>query len=166
MDEKELTSVWQQLQQRLSRYARQVFSRTEEAEDALQDTFCSLWLHRNDIKSSSHAQALAVTAVKHASIDLHRRKNVRHEVPLDADTPGAYSHVAEDTEMHETFGNIEQIIMSQLSEREKAVFKMKEYDCLKTEEIAGKLQISDEAVRKALSRARIKIRQYYIKQYS
>ena len=77
MEEQELTTLWQQMQQRLSRYARSIFARGEEAEDAVQDTFCRLWMRRDDIRSSSHAQALAVTAVKNASIDAHRRHLVR-----------------------------------------------------------------------------------------
>ena len=53
--------------------------------------------------------------------------------------------------------------MHNLSERERAVFTMKEYDGLSTEEIATRLGISQDAVRKALSRSRQTIREQYIK---
>ena len=164
MNEQELTSVWQQLQQRLSRYARSVFSRSEEADDALQDTFCRLWMRRDDIQSSSHAQALAVTAVKNASIDAHRRHQVRQPVEIDPNMlDAAYSHVAEDAERNDTFRHIEQIVMRQMSERERTVFSFIEYDDLTTAEVAERLGISDQAVRKALSRARCTIRQQFLK---
>ena len=164
MNEQELTSVWQQLQQRLSRYARSVFSRSEEADDALQDTFCRLWMRRDDIRSSSHAQALAVTAVKNASIDAHRRHLVRQLVEIDSNMgDAAYSHVAEDAERNDTFRHIEQIVMRQMSERERTVFRFIEYDDLTTAEVAERLGISDQAVRKALSRARCTIRQQFLK---
>ena len=167
MDEKQMTSIFEQLQQRLSRYARGLFYHDEDAEDALQDAFCKLWTHRQDIRDPHHAQAMAFTQVKHASIDLHRRNERHSVVPLDLrDADGAYTHVAEEVENSDTFSHIEQIVMHDLSERERTVFAMKEYRDLSTEEIASHLGISPEAVRKALSRARIAVRNHFEKQYS
>ncbi|MGN0214540.1 MAG: RNA polymerase sigma factor [Muribaculaceae bacterium] len=164
MNEQEFTSVWQQLQQRLSRYARSIFARDEEAEDAVQDTFCRLWMRRGDIRSTSHAQALAVTAVKNASIDAHRRRLVRHTVDFEPDKiEVAYTHVAEDVEQTDTFESIEKIVMNSLGERERTVFRLIEYDDLSTVEAAKHLGISDQAVRKALSRARCTIRKQFLK---
>lgn len=164
MDEQEFTTVWQQLQKRLSRYARSIFARDEEAEDAVQDTFCRLWMRRDDIQSSSHAQALAVTAVKNASIDAHRRLTVRQPVEIEPDKLNiAYTHVAEDLEHADTFNHIEQIVMSSLSDRERTVFRLIEYDDLSTNEVAKQLDISQQAVRKALSRARCTIREQFLK---
>lgn len=162
MDEKQMTSIFEQLQRRLSRYAHSLFHHDEDAEDALQDAFCSLWLHRRDINDPNHAQAIAITQVKRASIDAHRRQERHGVVPLDEHhADGAYSHVAEDAERHDVFRRIEQIVMQQLSEREQTVFRMKEYSDMSTEEIASQLGISPEAVRKALSRARITIRNHF-----
>ena len=162
MDEKQMTSIFEQLQRRLSRYAHSLFHHDEDAEDALQDAFCSLWLHRRDINDPNHAQAIAITQVKRASIDAHRRQERHGVVPLDEHhADGAYSHVAEDAERHDAFRRIEQIVMQQLSEREQTVFRMKEYSDMSTEEIASQLGISPEAVRKALSRARITIRNHF-----
>ena len=152
MEEQELTTLWQQMQQRLSRYARSIFARGEEAEDAVQDTFCRLWMRRDDIRSSSHAQALAVTAVKNASIDAHRRHLVRQLVEIDPNMgDAAYSHV------------VEKIVMNRLGERERTVFRLIEYDDLSTDEVAKRLGISNQAVRKALSRARCTIREQFVK---
>ena len=147
MDEKQMTSIFEQLQQRLSRYARGLFYHDEDAEDALQDAFCKLWTHRQDIRDPHHAQAVAFTQVKHASIDLHRRNERHSVVPLDLrGADGAYTHVAEEVENSDTFSHIEQIVMHDLSERERTVFAMKEYRDLSTEEIASHLGISPEAV--------------------
>ena len=162
-----MTSIFEQLQRRLSRYARGLFYHDEDAEDALQDAFCSLWLHRRDINDPNHAQAVAFTQVKHASIDLHRRNERHSVVPLDLrGADGAYTHVAEEAENSDTFSHIEQIVMHDLSERERTVFAMKEYRDMPTDEIASRLGISPDAVRKALSRARISIRNHFEKQYS
>lgn len=165
MDEQQLTSIWQQLQQRLRRYAHTAFANDEDAEDALQDSFYKLWTNRQNINTASHAQALAVTMVKHSSIDAHR-KNLSHSiVPLDdAESYGSYSHVSEETEAHETFLLIENALQNELSERERQVFTMKEYDGLSTEEIADRLEITCDAVRKAVSRARQTIRKQYNEQ--
>ena len=81
----------------------------------------------------------------------------------DTNSDGAYSHVYEDLNAKETFEEIEHAVMHNLSERERAVFTMKEYDGLSTEEIATRLGISQDAVRKALSRSRQTIREQYIK---
>ena len=164
MEEQELTTLWQQMQQRLSRYARSIFARGEEAEDAVQDTFCRLWMRRDDIRSSSHAQALAVTAVKNASIDAHRRHLVRQLVEIDPNMgDSAYSHVAEDAERSDFFNHVEKIVMNRLGERERTVFRLIEYDDLSTDEVAKRLGISNQAVRKALSRARCTIREQFVK---
>lgn len=163
MEEQELTTLWQQMQQRLSRYARSIFARGEEAEDAVQDTFCRLWMRRDDIRSSSHAQALAVTAVKNASIDAHRRHLVRQPVEIDPNmADAAYSHVAEDAERDDLFNHVEKIVMNRLGERERTVFRLIEYDDLSTDEVAKRLGISNQAVRKALSRARCTIREQFV----
>ena len=77
--------------------------------------------------------------VKHASIDAHRQSQTRNVVALsDTNSDGAYSHVYEDLNAKETFEEIEHAVMHNLSERERAVFTMKEYDGLSTEEIFKK----------------------------
>ena len=130
----------------------------------MQDTFCRLWMRRDDIRSSSHAQALAVTAVKNASIDAHRRHLVRQPVEIDPNMgDAAYSHVAEDAERDDFFNHVEKIVMNRLGERERTVFRLIEYDDLSTDEVAKRLGISNQAVRKALSRARCTIREQFVK---
>lgn len=164
MDEQQITSVWLSLRQRLRRYAQSVLGNNDDADDTLQDSFCKLWANRDKINDSQHMQALAVTMVKHASIDAHRQSQTRNVVALnDTNSDGAYTHVYEDLNTKETFEEIEHAVMHNLSERERAVFTMKEYDGLSNEEIATRLGISQDAVRKALSRSRQTIREQYIK---
>ena len=64
------------------------------------------------------------------------------------------------------FRHVEQVGRHERWERERTVFAMKEYRDLSTKEIASHLGISPEAVRKALSRARIAVRNHFEKQYS
>jgi len=163
MNDEQLTSVWQRIQQRLNRYAHSLMTSDEDAEDALQECFCKLWTKRGDINSPSHAQALAVTMMKHTSIDAHRREETRNFVALDDTLSyGTYSHVAEELEAKETFQSVEHTLMTQLNENERQVFRLKEYDGLTTNEISTRLGISTDAVRKALSRARCTLRKQYI----
>lgn len=164
MTEDILTATFTTLQRRFSRLAHGILNKDEDVEDALQEAFCRLWPKRERIRSRQEAEALVTTTVKHISIDLLRRNQVRQPLPLDEERDAPLDFGADETEeQEERFRQVERLIEQELTETQRAILQRKEYDGLSLNEIAAELRMQPAAVRMQLSRARKLIRTLYQK---
>ena len=75
MSEQVLTTAFVQLRTKILQFATRFFPAEDDADDALQDAFCRLWSHRDEIKTINEAEALAKTTVRNLAIDSYRRRN-------------------------------------------------------------------------------------------
>jgi RNA polymerase sigma-70 factor (ECF subfamily) len=156
-----LTSTFIELRGRLTRLALRFLHSQEDAEDVLQDAFMKLWSRRNDISSRTEAEALSVVAVRNQCVDSIRRKHI-DTVELDAAKEGCTcENVVDKIERYELFAEVDSIIDGELTEQQRRILRMKEYEDLSIERISGILGMEESAVRMNLSRARKKIRECY-----
>ena len=151
MEEEMLTSVFTRLRGKFLRAAARFFPDEDDAADAIQDAFCRLWGQRDEIQSDSQAEAMAMTTVRNLGIDAYRH---RQTVTLLPSTDRRM-------EVDEQFRIVEAIIEKHLSETQRTILRLKEYDGESYEEIAAKLGMEQAAVRMQLSRARKTIRKCY-----
>lgn len=73
MEDNILTKTFQQLRLQLRRMAGSILGDDDDAEDALHDAFCRLWISYKDINSETDARRLSYTLVYNTSIDSLRR---------------------------------------------------------------------------------------------
>lgn len=162
MEEEMLTSVFTRLRGKFLRAAARFFPDEDDAADALQDAFCRLWRRRDEIRSGRQAEAMAMTTVRNLGIDAYRRSQAMTLLPIDNERDTADTVPADRRmEVDEQFRIVEAIIEKHLSETQRTILRLKEYDGESYEDIAAKLGMEQAAVRMQLSRARKTIRKYY-----
>lgn len=152
MKKEVLTSSYLDIRSKLHRIAMRLLQNDEDAKDALQDTFEKLW-SKDDIESNAEARNKLVHVLRNTCID---RLRTNHSVPLESaetDFEGGYETPTEDMERYEM------LIVKGLTETQKRIYNLITHDCLEYEEVAKLLDMSVEAVRMNMSRARKRIRE-------
>ena len=162
MSDKTLTTVFTKLRRKLLNVAMAILPNEEDAADALQDAFCKLWPRRDTINDEVKAEALTSVTVRNICID-RTRKRTLHTVPLNEEHDTIDSGTVY-KEREERYNAVKAIIDKELTEQQKRVIELKEFENLDTEDIAKQLQMTESAVRMNLSRARNKIRECYRKE--
>ena len=155
-----LTSTFMRLRERLKANARRLLDDDSEADDALQDAFCRLWKHRQEIISSQQAEGLSVTAVRNTCIDALRKRH--SNMPLDQ-ADGATTDTDDyENSRREIYEAVKEIIDRRLPERERTVITMRDTMGMDFADIAVELGISENNVRMILCRARKTVREIYL----
>lgn len=159
MDNETMTSTFDRLRQRLLGMAQRITGNGDDAADAVQDAFARLWMRRSQL-SDDVACGTAVVAVRNASLDAVRRRCSRHSVALEdactaADEPTSW------TERAEAYRQVRAIIDTQLTEAQRQVLVMHDFEGRSFDEIAEVLGVSVESARMRLSRARKAVRECY-----
>lgn len=147
-----LTTAFLDIRGKLHRMAVRLLKDDEDARDAVQDTFEKLW-SKDEIESNEEARNKLVHVLRNTWID---RLRTNHSVPLEsaeADFEGRYEMPTEDMERYE------RLIVKGLTDVQIKIYNLITHDCLEYEEVAKKLNMSVEAVRMNMSRARKRIRE-------
>ncbi len=158
-----LTTAFMAFRDRLKLKASRILKDADEAEDVLQEAFIRLWSKKYSLSSVSQAAALAGTAVKNESLNRARKKKGE---PLDGDIGIEYDDgVKGALEKEELIRRIDLLAETELSSTQRHIIRRKEYEGAKLEDIAKELGMEAGAVRMQLSRARIKLREIYRRDY-
>lgn len=147
-----LTSSFLDIRSKLHRIAVRLLQNDEDARDAVQDTFEKLW-SKDEIESNAEARNKLVYVLRNTCID---RLRTTHSVSLEsveAEAEGWYEIPTEDMERYE------RLIVNGLTEVQMRVYNLITHDCLEYEIVAKRLNMSVEAVRMNMSRARKRIRE-------
>lgn len=155
-----LLSVFITLRQTFRRVALRMLHEEAEADDVLQDAFCRLWPRRETIRTADEAAALAHVTVKRLCIDnLRRRKEVGS---LDDETlPDLPDDSDGRQEREERFRAVEAAVDACLSPVQRQILRLRDYEDCPYADIAARLDMTEEAVRMQLSRARKTVRRQW-----
>ncbi len=142
------------LQEKLHRVAYRLLRDEMDAEDAVQDAICNLWSDRVPA-TSEEARFRLFTILRNVCLNKLKRK--RNYVAL-SDCEKAIDHLdIDETE------RIKSILLASLPPLQKKIFQMSTFDDLEYDAIAEQLNMSVDAVRMNMSRARKKMRELYNK---
>lgn len=143
----------------LLRVAVSITGDPDDADDIVQEAFLKLWFMRDRLDSYSCFDAPARVIVRNLSLNLvrDRRESVSGDTVL-SDIPCE----EEDNEISDELAEA----MKSLPDTEQAVLRMKHLEGMETDEIARLIHSTPCAVRTALSRARRRIRDLYLKNLS
>lgn len=150
-----LTSAFSRLRESLRLKAAAILGNSDDADDAVQEAFCSLWASKREPESESHAEALTRTAVRNASIDLLRRRSRISDEDLP-DVPTDCNAGSEDV-----YARVSSIIDSRLSERDRKMLRLREMNGYEWDELAEMFGISEANARMIVSRARKAVRECF-----
>lgn len=147
-----MTSSFLDIRGKLHRIAMGYLQNDEDAKDAMQDTFERLWSKRK-AESGSEARNKLVRVLRNTCIDRLRAGRAVSLENLDSGAGGGYEIPTEDMQRYE------RLIVSGLTATQLRVYTLIAHDCLEYEEVARRLNMSVEAVRMNMSRARRRIRE-------
>lgn len=163
MDNETLISAFEGIRRRLLGLAGRMLGNEEDAADAVQDAFCRLWQRRESITSSIEAEGMSVVTVRNLCVDNLRRDKNR-PILLEENRAVGESVMEETGEAEEreaVFNEVNAIMEKHLTEVQRTIIRMREYEDRDYEEIANMLNMQPATVRVQLSRARKLVREIY-----
>lgn len=140
------------MEQKLHRVAYRLLQNEMEAEDAVQDAIFNMTKAREP-KNSDEAKYRLFAILKNVCINKLRQRRCTVDISQCTD-------IGQEIEYDEV-ERLSPLLLSSLTPMQRKVFEMHTFDELEYEEIATKLEISIEAVRMNMSRARQVLRQRY-----
>ena len=149
-----LTSSFLALRDKLHRSALGFLKNDEDARDALQDIFFNLW-RDGTVQTETEARNKLFAVLRNVCIDRLRKPQT---LPLDE------SHVDRlevNPHSYEDIGKYESLLTTGLTDLQRQIYCYVAHDGMEYEDIAEVLNMSVEAVRMNMSRARKKIRNNY-----
>lgn len=142
------------LLEKLHRVAIRLLKDEMDAEDAVQDAICNLWSHRAPA-SSEEARFRLFSILRNVCLNKLKRK--RYFIPISECDKASDNNIIDETE------KIKSLLFASLTPLQRKIFQMSTIDELEYDVIAERLNMSIDAVRMNMSRARKKMRELYNK---
>ncbi|MEI7661180.1 MAG: RNA polymerase sigma factor [Bacteroidota bacterium] len=158
MDLQEFQNRVYPLKDKLFRFAKRYLDNTEEAEDLVQEVFIKLWNRRDRLDEYRSVEALAMITTKNLCLDKLKARRYpvenieNHRLFLEnmpGETRADYSDLIDG--IHQA--------MKMLPEQQRTIVHLRDIEGYEYEEIAEILEMNENAIRVALSRARKRIRE-------
>lgn len=155
MQRREFEILVSQLRPRLLSTAIKILGSEEEADDAVQDSLIKLWFFKEKLDNYDNPAAPAAVILRRVCLSALRTRKattgIENALSIEADT---YSEAISPDLLE---------AIDALPPMEQAVLKMKHLEDMETEDIAALTGATPGAIRTALSRARKKVRDIYLK---
>ncbi len=137
------------LSDQMYRFAKSILQSEEDAKDLVQNILMGFWQKGNELKTIRNLKGYAMSTVRNAALNYLRGNAVKEKhykiirmYADDAESPPAH------------FRDILDSILEGLPVKQRMVFHLKDVEGYETREIAGLLEMDENAVRVNLSRAR------------
>jgi len=152
-DQAAFTGIYQRYWKLLFREAMNVLRSQKEAEDCVQELFVSLWNRRQSLSVNSSLKAYLQTAIRYQCIDRIEKDMIRGGYLEDFSSylsaQQTLPSVEEEIYARELAANIDQV-MDKMPDKMREVFRMSRQEHLSHREIADRLHISEETVKKQI----------------
>lgn len=149
-----LIDTFCRLQKKLHVVANQLLKDEMEAEDAVQDAFCNLWSAELP-ETSDEARFRLFAILKNVCLNKLKRKRTITDIDsLD---------IAVESPIYTDIERLKKELIKHLTPSQREVFILSVYEEMEYEDIAEHLDISIEAVRMHMCRARKTVREQYKK---
>ena len=150
---------------KLFRLAKRLLLSTEEAEDATQEVLVKLWNKNENLKAYNSVEALAMTMTKNYCLDQLKSKRSGNLKIEHTNFSGKEVGLDKQVEDIDSLNWVSKIV-NQLPEQQRLIIQLRDIEQCEFSEIAKITEMSETAVRVALSRARKTIREYMLKIHS
>ncbi len=147
---------------KIFRLAKRLLVSTEEAEDATQEVLVKLWNKHESLEEYKSVEAVAMTMTKNYCLDQLKSKRAGNMKIVHNNFTDREASVQQKVEDRDTWQWVERI-MNGLPEQQKLIVQMRDIEEMEFEDIGKILDMNEQAIRTALSRARKTIRENMIK---
>jgi RNA polymerase sigma-70 factor, ECF subfamily len=158
-------------QGRLVMILRHLVGDADQAEDLAQEVFLRVYRSRKSYEPSAKFSTWIFTIANHVASNALRTRNRRHEVALPTSDSGPMSVRPLDVMLQASSGQmpvrrlakaedreIVQLAMESLNERQRLAVLLNKFENMSYSDIAETMNISAQAVKSLLSRARVNLR--------
>ncbi|ESU19729.1 RNA polymerase ECF-type sigma factor [Flavobacterium cauense R2A-7] len=165
MNQQEFVNLISPFKDKLFRMAKRLLVSTEEAEDATQEVLVKLWKNNNVLSNYSSVEAFAMTMTKNYCLDQLKSKRASNLQIVHSNYSDRTASVQRQIEDKDSWDWVEKI-METLPEQQRLIIQMRDVEEYEFAEIAKIMDMSETAVRVALSRARKEIREQLVKKHN
>ncbi len=146
---------------KLFRFAKRLMKNRTEAEDIVQEVLLRLWLNRNKMDEYKNIEAFAVTVTKNLCLD-NLKSKASKTTELKENLIVKDKNPDEEYEKKDINNKINEIIKG-LPFQQKMIIQLRDIEGYEFEEISEMVNMTLNAIRVNLSRARKKVRDEIIK---
>ena len=162
MNQNEFMHLVNPFKDKLFRVAKRLLVSTEEAEDATQEVLVKLWSRNESLDQYNSVEALAMTMTKNFCLYQLKSKRASNMKIVHTNFTDREASVQQKVEDRDTWNWVEKI-MNDLPEQQKLIVQMRDIEEMEFDEISTILEMNEQAIRTALSRARKTIREKMVK---
>ncbi|WP_333877511.1 RNA polymerase sigma factor [Flavobacterium sp.] len=162
MNQKEFMQLVNPFKDKVFRVAKRLLVSTEEAEDATQEVLVKLWNRNETLGEYKSVEAVAMTMTKNYCLDQLKSKRAGNLTIVHNNFTDREAGLHKQAEDRDTWQWVERI-MNDLPEQQRLIVQMRDIEEMEFEEIAEILEMTEQAIRTALSRARKTIRENLLK---
>lgn len=148
---------------KLYRLCLRLLADSEDAADALQETYMKLWIMKSDLSNCKNLEAFAMTVARNHCLDQLKAARQR-QMPLENLPANETQPASAGFDNLDTLQWINKFV-GQLPEMQRTVFQLRDIEQCGFEEIAEVTGLKPNAIRTNLSRARKKIREQISKHH-
>jgi RNA polymerase sigma-70 factor (ECF subfamily) len=153
MTQLEFINTVKRLEDKMFRLAKMMLISTDEAADAVQEVFTKLWIKKEQLNNISNRDAYFMRAVRNYCLDRIKSKQAK-EGRLDSIEFMVKAQSDERRYETEEAVNIIEQLLFRLPEKQRLIVQLRDIEGYEFKEIAQMLDMNENAVRTALSRAR------------
>jgi len=165
MTQSEFINIVTPFKDKVFRLAKRLLVSTEEAEDATQEVLIKLWKNKKKIKDYKNVEAFSMTMTKNFCFDKLKSKQAQNLKIVHSNYQDHNVALQKQVELNDSINWVAKI-MEDLPEQQKMVVQLRDIEQYDFKEIAKMLDMSETAVRVALSRARKTIREKLTKTHN
>ena len=154
-DQAAFASLYRQHWEALFVTAVRVIGNKEDAEDIIQEIFASLWGRRRDLKLTGPLAGYLQTSVKYKAIN-YIEKNITRRHYLDSLNKAAEAGAGASPELLLRAKEVQkeiQTVIGSMPPKMREVYRLSRQEHLTQKEIAGRLFIAEETVKKHIQNA-------------
>ncbi|SHL02276.1 RNA polymerase sigma factor [Flavobacterium xanthum] len=165
MNQNEFVLMVAPFKDKVFRLAKRLLVSTEEAEDATQEVLVKLWSKNTALAGYSSIEAFAMTMTKNYCLDQLKSKRSGNLKIVHSNYTDSAPTLDKKLEDCDSLNWVERSI-SLLPEQQRIIIQLRDIEQYEFEEIAKMLDMTESAIRVALSRARKTIREYMTKTHN
>ena len=165
MDEKIFLKRILTVQGSMFRLSKRLLTSTQEAEDAVQEVITKLWTNMTQMATLSNIEGYAMTMTKNYCLDRLKSKQASQLRLVHYHHDKATASLDKQIDARDSVSKL-MAFMKGLSQQQQLVLQLRDIEQYDFETIARITELSEGAVRVALSRARKKIKEQLIKAHN
>jgi len=158
MTQTEFLNIVLPFKDKVFRLAKRLLVSREEAEDATQEVLLKLWNNKLKIAEYKNLEAFSMTMTKNYCFDKLKSKQAQNLKIVHSNYEEKNTPLQKQVEFNDSVSWVAKII-AELPEQQKMIIQLRDIEDYDFDEISKMLDMSNTAVRVALSRARKTIRE-------